>query len=607
MKNNLDPHTPKSSSLMVSLTKNKAVNAWVEEIIIMTNPDTVVWIDGSENQLDDLRAKCVADGVILPLNKEKLPGCYLHRSALNDVAQIEHRTYICSRNKEDAGPTNNWEEPASMYAKLRKIYKGSMKGRTMYVIPFSMSVPESPFAKFGIEITDSIYVVLNMAIMTRVGTHVLKYLDASKDPSDFTKGLHAKSNLEEKNRYIVQFPEDNTIWSINSEYVGNALLGKKCLGLRLASYFGHKEGWLAGHMAILGIETSSGEIHYVVAAFPSACGKTNLSMLIPPEVYKRKGYKVWCVGDDIAWLRVGSDGRLWAVNPEAGFLGVTPGTNMKSNPNAILTSQKNTIFTNVVHNLDDNTVWWEGMSENPPKNALNWKGEKWDASDGSNGTHPNSRFTTPACQCPCISSEFESLQGVPISAIIFGGRRAKTIPLVYQSRNWDHGVFVGATLGSETTAAAVGTVGVLRRDPMAMLQYCGYNMGDFFSHWFEMGKNISNLPKIFNVNWFRTDDAGNFLWPGYGENLRILDWIIRRSLGEVDVVETPIGYLPKFEDINLEGLENVSLDILKELLFVDRNLWREEAKRINEFYEIFGDKLPMKLKEELITLQKKLD
>ncbi|MDR3331843.1 MAG: phosphoenolpyruvate carboxykinase (GTP) [Synergistaceae bacterium] len=590
----------------LSLTNNKAVNTWVEEMASMTKPDSIVWIDGSEGQLKSLREQSKASGEILELNQQKLPGCYLHRTAVNDVARVEHRTFICSRRKEDAGPTNNWMDPQEMYAKLRKLYDGAMKGRTMYVIPFSMTVPESPFAKFGIELTDSIYVVLNMAIMTRIGVRVLKCLDASKNPADFTKGLHAKADIDEENRYIVQFPEDNAIWSINSGYGGNVLLGKKCFALRIASFLGRNEGWMAEHMLILGLENPKGEVRYLAAAFPSACGKTNLAMLIPPEVYKKKGYKVWCVGDDIAWLRIGPDGRLWAVNPEAGFFGVAPGTNMKSNPNAMLTCQKNTIFTNVVHNLDDNTIWWEGWDKNPPKNALNWKGEKWDSSDGSKGAHPNSRFTAPAGQCPCDSSEFEAPQGVPISAIVFGGRRAKTAPLVYQSRDWDHGVFVGSIMASETTAAASGAVGVVRRDPMAMLPFCGYHMGDYFAHWLEMGDKIPNPPKIFNVNWFRTDDGGNFIWPGYGDNMRVLEWIIQRAFGEAEATESPIGYLPKAEDINLEGLDEVSLATLKGLLSVDKALWKEEAKGIHEFYAKFGDKLPAKLNEELAKLEKNL-
>ncbi|MDR1651942.1 MAG: phosphoenolpyruvate carboxykinase (GTP) [Synergistaceae bacterium] len=589
----------------LSLTDNKAVNAWVDEMASMTKPDKIVWIDGSEEQLDALRGESLAAGEIIALDPDKLPGCFLHRTAVNDVARVEHRTFICSRREGDAGPTNNWTDPAEMYARLRKLYDGAMKGRTMYVIPFSMTVPESPFAKFGIELTDSIYVVLNMAIMTRIGARVIKCLDASLNPADFTKGLHAKADIDEENRYIVQFPEDNAIWSINSGYGGNVLLGKKCFALRIASYLGWKEGWMAEHMLILGIENPKGEIRYLAAAFPSACGKTNLAMLIPPDVYRNKGYKVWCVGDDIAWLRIGPDGRLWAVNPEAGFFGVAPGTNMKSNPNALLSCRANTIFTNVVHNLDDNTVWWEGLDKNPPKNALNWKGEKWDCADGSKGAHPNSRFTAPANQCPCISSEFEAPQGVPISALVFGGRRARTAPLVYQSRDWDHGVFVGSIMASETTAAASGAVGVVRRDPMAMLPFCGYHMGDYFAHWFEMGRRIPNPPKIFNVNWFRTDENGSFIWPGYGENMRVLEWIINRAFGEADAAESPIGYLPRPEDINREGLD-VSLDTLKNLLSVDTELWREEARGIHEFYAKFGDKLPHKLREELARLEKNL-
>ena len=589
----------------MSLTNNEAVNAWVAEMAAMTKPSAVVWIDGSESQLTELRAQSAAAGEIIPLNQEKLPGCYLHRSAENDVARVEHRTFVCSRKQEDAGPTNNWEDPAEMYARLQKLYDGSMKGRTMYVIPFSMAVPESPFAKFGIELTDSIYVVLNMAIMARIGKRVLKCLDASRDPSDFTKGLHSKADLSEENRYIVQFPEDNTIWSINSGYGGNVLLGKKCLALRIASHLGRKEGWLAEHMLILGIESPSGKTYYIAGAFPSACGKTNLSMLIPPEVYKNKGYKVWCVGDDIAWLRPGPDGRLWAVNPEAGFFGVAPGTNMKSNPNMIETCKKNTIFTNVVHNLDDNTVWWEHLDENSPTNALNWKGQKWNYADGSDGAHPNSRFTAPASQCPSISSEFENPQGVPISAIVFGGRRAKTAPLVYQSRDWGHGVFVGSIMGSSTTAAATGTIGLVRRDPMAMLPFCGYHMGDYLAHWLVVGEKLSNPPKIFNVNWFRLDETLNFIWPGYGENMRVLDWILRRSFGEVEAVESPIGWLPRAEDVNLEGLD-LSIDTLKDLLSVNKILWRDEVKDIREFYAKFGDKLPARLKEELAALEKNL-
>ena len=587
------------------MTTNKAVLSWLEEMKALTKPAKVVWIDGSEEQTNALREEACSTGEMIKLNQEKLPGCYLHRTAINDVARVENRTFICTRKKEDAGATNNWCDPKEMYDKLYKLYDGSMEGKTMYVIPYSMGVVGSDFAKIGIELTDSIYVVLNMLIMTRAGQ---KILDALGDNPDFVKGLHAKKDLDEENRYIVQFPEDNTIMSINSGYGGNVLLGKKCFALRIASYLANKEGWLAEHMLILGIEYPNGEIHYITAAFPSACGKTNLAMLIPPEFLRKKGYKVWCVGDDIAWLRIGKDGRLWAVNPENGFFGVAPGTNLKSNPNALHTTERDTIFTNVVHNLDDNTVWWEGLDNNPPKNALNWKGEKWDPSSGEKGAHPNSRFTAMAKNCPCISPEFDNPAGVPIDAIIFGGRRAKTAPLVYQSFDWNHGVFVGSAMASETTAAAAGAVGVVRRDPMAMLPFCGYNMGDYFAHWVEMGTKIPNPPKIFNVNWFRTDDNGKFIWPGFGDNMRVLLWILDRCANKVDAVESPIGYLPNPEDIDIEGLESegVTIDVIKDLLSVDKKLWLEDIENLKEFYEKIGDRLPEEMKKQLSAFEDRL-
>ncbi|MCI9405360.1 MAG: phosphoenolpyruvate carboxykinase (GTP) [Oscillospiraceae bacterium] len=588
------------------MTKNPNVLKWLEEMVALTTPDQVVWIDGSEEQLNGLRAEAIATGEMEELNQEKLPGCLLHRTRPSDVARVENRTFICSRNKEDAGPTNNWEDPKVMYEKLGKLFSGVMKGRTMYVIPYSMGPIGSPFSKVGVELTDSIYVVLNMDIMTRMGAQAFENLGDTSN--DFVRGLHSKANVDENERYIVHFPEDNTIWSINSAYGGNVLLGKKCFALRIASYQGKNEGWMAEHMLILGIENPQGEVKYITAAFPSACGKTNLAMLIPPEIYKKKGYKVWTVGDDIAWMRIGPDGRLWAINPENGFFGVAPGTNEKSNPNALASTRKNTIFTNVCHNLDDNTVWWEGLDKNPPKNAVDWKGQPWDGSTSTEkGAHPNSRFTAPAVNCPCISDQFNDPQGVPISAIIFGGRRAKTAPLVYQARSWDHGVFVGSIMASETTAAAAGAVGVVRRDPMAMLPFCGYHMGDYFQHWLDMGKKLGDkAPKIFNVNWFRTDDEGHFIWPGFGDNMRVLMWILARCEGKADAVETPIGYEPKPEDINIEGLD-IDLDTVKGLLDVDKNLWKEDAAGIEEFYQKFGDRLPKELKAELETLKKNLD
>ncbi len=593
----------------MSLTQNKYVLSWIDEMAAMTQPDKIVWIDGTEEQANALRAEACSTGEMIKLNEELLPGCYLHRTAVNDVARVEGRTFICTSKKEDAGNINNWMDPKECYEKLSKLYKGSMKGKTMYVIPYSMGIVGSDFAKYGIELTDSIYVVLNMLIMTRVGTQVLEALG---DSPDYVKGLHAKADLDEENRYIVHFPEDNTIWSINSGYGGNVLLGKKCFALRIASYLGRKEGWMAEHMLILGVEFPNGEIKYISAAFPSACGKTNLAMLIPPEIYRNKGYKVWCVGDDIAWIRIGKDGRLWAMNPENGFFGVAPGTNEHSNPNALATTKKDTIFTNVVHDLDNNTVWWEGLDNNPPKNAIDWKGNPWDyrkydKKDKSTcGAHPNSRFTAKATNCPCLSSEFNNPTGVPLSAIVFGGRRAKTAPLVYQSFNWQHGTFVGSIMASETTAAASGAVGVVRRDPMAMRPFTGYNMGDYFAHWLEMGKKIPHAPKIFHVNWFRTDDEGNFIWPGYGDNFRVLLWILARCEGTVGADETAIGYVPKPEDINVEGLDGVTTDTIRELVSVDHDSWKADLTNIREFYDLIGDRVPAELREELDALDKRL-
>ena len=593
---------------MKHLTQNKTVIDWIEEKIALVSPDEVMWIDGSEEQLDALRAKACETGEMTKLNEDLLPGCLLHRTKPNDVARVENRTFICAESADQAGPTNNWMDPSEAYKMLYDIARDSYKGRTMYIIPYSMGPVGSPFSKIGIELTDSIYVVLNMAIMTRIGK---KVMDTLGDSNDWVRGLHCSCDIDPEKRYICQFPQDNTIISVNSAYGGNVLLGKKCFALRIASYQGWKESWQAEHMLILGLENPKGEVKYICAAFPSACGKTNLAMLIPPEGYRNKGYKIWCVGDDISWIRKGPDGRLYAINPENGFFGVAPGTNEKSNPNALAATRKNTIFTNVALNLDNNTVWWEGLDKNPPENAIDWQGRPWNGKTSEEkGAHPNSRFTAPAVNCPCISSEFENPAGVPISAIVFGGRRAKLAPLVYQSRSWNHGVFVGSIMASETTAAAAGAVGVVRRDPMAMLPFCGYNMADYWQHWIDIGAGLDEdkAPKIFNVNWFRKDDDGNFLWPGFGDNMRVLEWIIKRCEGMVDADETAIGFVPKAEDINLEGIEDeVSEDQLKEILSVDNSLWEDEAKGIEEFYAKFGDRLPKALSDELNTLKANLE
>ena len=590
------------------MTTNKHVLAWIDEMAALTCPDEIIWIDGSEEQAEALRKEACSTGEMIKLNQEKLPGCYLHRTAVNDVARVEGRTFICTTKKEDAGNINNWMAPAEAYEKLGKLFKNSMKGRKMYVIPYSMGIVGSSFSKIGYELTDSIYVVLNMLIMTRVGTDVIA---AHGDSPDFVKGLHARADIDEDKRYIVHFPEDNTIWSVNSGYGGNVLLGKKCFALRIASWLGRKEGWMAEHMLILGIEKPNGETRYICAAFPSACGKTNLAMLIPPKFLQEKGYKVWTVGDDIAWLRVGEDGRLWAQNPENGFFGVAPGTNLNSNPNALYTTMKDTIFTNVVHNTAENTVWWEGLDKNPPADAIDWKGNPWDytkynkADKSTCGAHPNSRFTAKAINCPCISKEFNNPNGVPIDAIVFGGRRAKTAPLVYQSFDWNHGTFVGSIMASETTAAASGAVGVVRRDPMAMRPFVGYNMGDYFAHWLEMGKKIEKAPKIFHVNWFRTDDEGNFIWPGFGDNLRVLLWMLDRCDGKASAKETEIGYIPDPADIDVTGLD-LSAKTMEELLSVDKESWLADIANIREFYALIGDTVPEELQNQLNALEARL-
>lgn len=587
----------------MSVKINEEIKKWVEETAALTKPDRIIWIDGSEEQLAELRREALSTGELIKLNEEKLPGCYLHRSDPGDVARVEDRTFICTPTAEEVGPTNHWKDPSEMREMLTEIMSGSMVGRDMYVIPYSMGTIGSPFAKYGIELSDSIYVVVNMSIMTRVSDEVYAAIDNCG--GEYVKGIHCKDKLDPEKRYITHFPQDNTIISVNSGYGGNVLLGKKCFSLRIASYQARNENWLAEHMLILGIESPDGDVSYIAAAFPSACGKTNLAMLIPPEVYQEKGYKVWCVGDDIAWLRIGEDGRLWATNPENGFFGVAPGTSEKTNYNALMSTRNNSIFTNVAM-TEEGTVWWEGLDKNPPANLTDWKGNPWTPDSGVKAAHPNSRFTAPAKNCPCISPEFESPKGVPISAIVFGGRRAKTAPLVYQARNWKHGVFVGSIMASETTAAAIGQVGVVRRDPMAMLPFCGYNMGDYWAHWLDMGKLIENPPEIFNVNWFRTDDEGNFLWPGFGENMRVLEWILNRCHGKVGAKETEIGYMPNASDINLEGIDMDEAG-LEDLLTVDKSLWDHETHGIREYYQTIGSSVPEQLHRELHKLENALN
>lgn len=609
------------------LTKNPNVIKWVDEMVALTKPDQVIWIDGSKEQLDELTNEVCSlpDGnkdKMYRLNPEKLPGCLYHRTLPNDVARVEDRTFICCREKKDAGPTNNWMDPKEMKAMLTPMYDGVMKGRTMYVIPYSMGPIGSSLAKVGVELTDSIYVVLNMNIMTRMGADAFKNLGDTSN--DFVRGLHSKADVDPEKRYIVQFPEENTIWSINSAYGGNVLLGKKCFALRIASYQGKNEGWMAEHMLILGVKKPDGEMRYITAAFPSACGKTNLAMLIPPAVYKEQGYEVYTVGDDIAWMKPGKDGRLYAINPENGFFGVAPGTNAKSNYNALASTMKNTIFTNVALNNADNTVWWEGLDKNPPVDATEWKGAKVngpeftseiDPATGKNKklAHPNSRFTAPAVNCPCVSPEFNNPDGVPVSAIIFGGRRASTTPLVYQSIDWVHGTYMGSAVSSETTAAATGAVGVLRHDPMAMKPFIGYNVGDYWAHWLEMGEKLGDkAPKIFNVNWFKQDENGNFIWPGFGDNMRVLDWIIKRVEGKVDAVETPIGFLPKKGDINLKGIEDeVTSEVEDKLLAVDVDLWKKEIAEMRRYYnddiKAKGGNIPQALFDELDKIEARLN
>jgi phosphoenolpyruvate carboxykinase (GTP) len=584
-------------------TTNKKLIDWVNKMAKMCAPECVVWIDGSQEQKLALEKKCVSSGELIRLNQEKLPGCFLYRTAQDDVARTEHLTFICTKKKSDVGPNNNWMSPAVAYGKARAIFKNSMAGRTMYVIPFSMGPVGSPFSKIGVELTDSRYVVLNMLIMTRCGDAVLRQLE--KD-DDFTKCLHSKAQLDLKKRLILHFPEDNTIWSVNSGYGGNVLLGKKCLSLRIASFVARKEKWLAEHMLIMGIEEPNGHVKYIAAAFPSACGKTNLAMMIPPEGLRNKGYRIWTVGDDIAWMRVDSDGSLWAINPETGFFGVAPGTNSKANPNMVEAIKKDTIYTNVLLK-PDNTVWWEGADGEIPSQGIDWRGNPWKPhtldAEGKviKGAHPNSRFTTPIMNCPSASFRLEQHHGVPISAIIFGGRREHVAPLVYESFDWKHGVFVGATMGSELTAAQVGKIGQVRRDPMAMLPFCGYNMAEYFKHWLNMGKTMVKPPKIFHVNWFRVDEHGKFLWPGFCENLRVLEWVLDRCNDKVNAMQTPIGYIPYPFNIDMNGLK-LSASALEKLLKVDKEEWLEELKGVNKFFSNFKKDLPEELWEQYNAL-----
>jgi len=572
---------------------------WVEETAQLTKPKDIHWCDGSESENQGLIEGMLDDGTLLVLNQEKYPNCYLHRSDPKDVARTEHLTFVCTKEKEDAGPNNNWMVPAEAKEKVGGLFKGSMQGRTLYVVPYIMGPETSPYSQVGVEITDSAYVAASMRIMTRMGQAAVDRLGSS---DNYVKGLHSLGDLSPDRRFIMHYPEERAIWSIGSGYGGNALLGKKCFALRIGSYMAREEGWLAEHMLIIGVEEPSGRTTYIAAAFPSACGKTNLAMLIPPE--SQKGYKVWTVGDDIAWMHPGPDGRLWAINPEAGFFGVAPGTNSHTNPNVMSTVSKNSIFTNVAL-TPEGTPYWEGMDGGPPAEAIDWQGKPWTPQSEGKAAHPNSRFTTPARQCPAMSPEWDSPQGVPISAMLFGGRRAGLIPLVYQSFNWQHGVSLGTTMASETTAAATGQVGVVRRDPMAMLPFCGYNMGDYFGHWLNMGKKIVNPPEIFRVNWFRLNADGKYLWPGFGENLRALRWVISRVHGETDARESEIGYLPYPKDIDTTGID-VSPAVMDELLSVDRQGWLKAAEGQREFFRQFGDRLPQELWQENAALDKRL-
>ena len=574
------------------------LESWVEESARLTKPAKIVWCDGSQGEIDRLVAEMLRDGTFIELNQKTYPGSYLHRSNPNDVARTESITFICTHKKEDAGPTNNWMPPDEAKNKARPLFDGAMKGRTMYVVPYILGPETSPYSKVGVELTDSSYVVASMRIMSRIGKAALDRLGSS---SDFVPGLHSLGDLNPERRFVLHFPEEKLIWSIGSGYGGNALLGKKCFALRIASWMAREQGWMAEHMLILGLEDPSGKVTYMAAAFPSACGKTNLAMMV--SALQSQGYRVWTVGDDIAWMHIGADGTLRAINPENGFFGVAPGTNAQTNPNVMAALRHDTIFTNVAIS-GAREPWWEGIGTPPPPGLIDWKGEPWSPEKGP-AAHPNSRYTVPAKQSPSISAHWEDPEGVPISAIIFGGRRERLAPLVYESRSWQHGVFVGATMASETTAATTGAVGVPRRDPMAMIPFCGYNMADYFGHWLEMGPKIKRPPKIFHVNWFRKDANGKFLWPGYGENVRVLKWMLDRIEGRAAATETPIGFVPAPASLTLDGLA-ISRPVVDELLRVDAHDWSAEADATAKFFEIFGDRLPAEIRSENKALQDRL-
>jgi phosphoenolpyruvate carboxykinase (GTP) len=578
------------------VSRFRALQNWVDEITNLTDPDQVHWCDGSAEEYQQMVEIMLKSGDLEALNQETHPGCYLHRSHPTDVARVEHLTFVCTTNQEDAGPNNHWMDPKSARSKMQDCFMGCMRGRTMYVIPYCMGPIDSPLSRCGVEITDSPYVVANMRLMTRMGSAALERIEREEK---FVKGLHSIGELDPDRRYIMHFPEELEIQSFGSGYGGNALLGKKCHALRIASYQARSEGWLAEHMLIVGVENPQGETHYIAAAFPSACGKTNLAMLIPPESYP--GWKIWTVGDDICWMRVGEDGRLWAINPEAGFFGVAPGTSEFTNPNALAMLDRDAIFTNVAVTAD-NQPWWEGKDDETP--VRNWQGETWNPSKGK-AAHPNSRFTVPMAQCPSYSEQSEAPAGVPLSAVIFGGRRERLVPLVMESESWNHGVLLGAAMASETTAAATGAVGEVRRDPMAMKPFCGYNFADYFTHWLSFSQASDRLPKIFHVNWFRKNEKGEFLWPGFGENMRVLDWIIKRCKGEVEAVSTPIGLMPLIDDLNLEGID-VPVEAAEALLEVDSEAWLSELADIGEYLDSYGDRTPEILKAEQSRVCKNL-